>query len=164
LEHVLHHVDARDGNRLRELKGTAMSDNAHADNAGRKQRGRPFTPGVSGNPGGKPKGCRNRAGVLLEAISDADLAAVVTKLVTQAKAGDMTAIKILLDRLIPPPRARAVTLDLPSLADGNAKSRAAALAAVLDAMAAGQIDPSQAEMIAGLVETTARASENCGGF
>jgi hypothetical protein len=31
-------------------------------------------------------------------------------------------------------------------------------------MAAGQIDPSEAEVIAGLVETTAEAAGNCGGF
>jgi hypothetical protein len=130
---------------------------APADNAGKKQRGRPFVPGASGNPGGKPKGCRNRAGVLLDAINDADLAAIVTKLVTQAKSGDMTAIKILLDRLVPPPRACAITLNLPDLRDGTARSKAAALVAVLDAMAAGQIDPSEAAVIAGLIETTANA-------
>src|SRR5262249_8905264 len=130
----------------------------------RKQRGRPFTPGVSGNPGGKRPGCRNRAGILLDAINDDDLQAIVAKLVTQAKAGDMTAIKILLDRLVPPPRARAVTLDLPSLADGYGKSKAAALVAVLEAVSAGQIDPTEGEVIAGLVETTAKAAQNCGGF
>jgi len=131
--------------------------------AKQRKRGRPFAPGVSGNSRGKPKGCRNRAGVLLDAIKDDDLAAIVTTLVTQAKAGDMTAIKVLFDRLVPAPRARTVALKLPSLVDGSCRSKAAALAAVLDAMAAGQIDPSEAEVIAGLVETTAEAVGNCGG-
>ena len=139
-----------------------MSNTEPAENAGRKQRGRPFAPGASGNPAGKPKGCRNRAGVLLDAISDGDLAAIITMLVTQAKAGDMTATKILLDRLVPAPRARAVALKLPSLADGKHRSKAKALSAVLDAMARGDIDPSEAEVIAGLVETTAEAVGNCG--
>jgi hypothetical protein len=133
-----------------------------AENTGRNQprrgSGRPFRAGQSGNPAGKPKGCRNRAGILLDAINDDDLAAIVTTLVTQAKVGDMTAIKILLDRLVPAPRARAVELKLPSLADGSCRSKAAALAAVLNAMAAGQIDPAEAEVIAGLVETTAEAA------
>jgi Family of unknown function (DUF5681) len=133
-------------------------------NQRRRGSGRPFRPGQSGNPAGKPKGCRNRAGILLDAISDADLAAVVARLLAEAKAGDLTAIKILLDRLVPPPRARTVKLDLPSLAKGTARSKAAALAAVLDAMAAGEIDPSEAEVIAGLVEIASEAAGNCGGL
>ena len=31
-------------------------------------------------------------------------------------------------------------------------------------MAAGKIDPSEAEMIARLIETTSEAAQNCGGF
>jgi hypothetical protein len=119
---------------------------------------------VSGNPAGKPKGCRNRAGILLEAFNATDLAAVFTKLVTQAKAGNMTAIKILLDGLVPPTSARTVSLDLPSVAEGTARSKAAALAAVLNAMAAGRIDPAEAEVIARLVEATSEAVQNCGGW
>jgi hypothetical protein len=76
----------------------------------------------------------------------------------------LTAIKILLDRLVPPSRCRAVTLDLPALNAGTARSKASALGAVLDAMAAGQIDPIEAEAIARLVEATAAAAGNCGGF
>lgn len=141
-----------------------MAKSFDAGTKQQKPRGRPFAKGESGNPRGKPKGCRNRAGILLDAITDGDLAAIITTLITQAKAGDLAAIKILLDRLVPAPRARAVALKLPSLADGSGRSKAAALAAVVDAMAAGQIDPSEAEVIAGLVETTAEAMRNCGGL
>jgi hypothetical protein len=137
-----------------------------AENTGSKQgkRGRPFSPGVSGNPQGKPAGCRNRASRMLEAITDADLAAIVAKIVQKAKAGDVMAAKILLDRLIPVPRTRSVLVDMPSLADGRAQSRATALAAVLTAMSAGQIDPSEATIIADLVERTGQAIGNCGGI
>jgi hypothetical protein len=31
-----------------------------ADNTAKKQRGRPFEPGQSGNPAGRPKGSRNK--------------------------------------------------------------------------------------------------------
>ena len=88
-----------------------MMENARvtmpAENAAREQRphGKPFRKGTSGNPAGKPKGTRNKATVLLEAISDDDLSAIVKELVTKAKSGDLTAIKILLDRLIPPLRS-----------------------------------------------------------
>jgi Family of unknown function (DUF5681) len=33
-----------------------------ADNTAKKQRGRPFEPGRSGNPAGRPKGSRNKFG------------------------------------------------------------------------------------------------------
>jgi hypothetical protein len=33
-----------------------------ADNTAKKQRGRPFEPGRSGNPAGRPKGSRNKLG------------------------------------------------------------------------------------------------------
>lgn len=36
-----------------------MSD---AEDTGEKQRGRPFEPGQSGNPAGRPKGARNKLG------------------------------------------------------------------------------------------------------
>jgi hypothetical protein len=66
--------------------------------------------------------------------------------------------------LVPPQRVRAVTLQLPSIADGSCGSTAAALAAVLDAMAAGQVDPAEAAMIADLIERTGEALQNCGGM
>ncbi len=137
-----------------------------ADNTAREQRprGKPFSKGTSGNRAGRPRGIRNAATVLLEAITDADLKAILATIVEKAKAGDATAAKILLDRLMPVPRARTVVLDLPSLADGTARSKAACLAAVLDHLANGDIDPGEAAIIAGLVEKAGDAASNCGGF
>jgi hypothetical protein len=134
-----------------------------AENTAQEQRkrGRPFQKGMSGNPGGKPTGTRNKATLLLDGISDDDLKAIVDKLVAEAKSGDLIAIKILLDRLIPPPRCRAVALDLPPLNAGTARSKASALGAVLEAMAAGQIDTAEAEAIARLIQVTAEAAQNC---
>jgi hypothetical protein len=140
-----------------------MSDTAPA-NAGQKQgRGR-FRKGESGNPAGRKPGVRNRATVLLEAIADADIAAIMAKIVEKAKAGDATAAKILLDRLMPVPRQRAVTLALPPLKNGTGREKACALAAVLDAVAAGDIDPVEAGIIASLVEKVGDASHDCGGL
>ena len=39
-----------------------------ADNTAKKQRGRPFEPGQSGNPNGRPRGSRNRATLAAEAL------------------------------------------------------------------------------------------------
>jgi len=140
-----------------------MSDTTPA-NAGQKQQAGRFQKGKSGNPAGKRPGTRNRATLLLEAIKDADLAAIVAKIVEKAKGGDAVAAKLLLDRIAPVPRTRAIMLNLPSLADGSGRSKAVALAAVLDAVAVGAIAPDEASIIAGLVEKVGDASFNCGGL
>jgi len=41
-----------------------------ADKSGRKQRGRPFVKGQSGNPAGVPLGSRHKATKLLDAIGE----------------------------------------------------------------------------------------------
>jgi hypothetical protein len=73
--------------------------------AGRIQGGR-FVPGVSGNPAGKPPGARARATRLAEKLMAGDAEAVVNAVVTAAKGGDMTAARLVLDRIAPPCRGR----------------------------------------------------------
>ena len=58
----------------------------HADNTAPKQRGRPFELGKSGNPKGRPKGARNRATILAEALLDHEAEAITRKLVDKALA------------------------------------------------------------------------------
>ena len=51
-----------------------------ADNSAPEQprpRGRPYRPGESGNPFGKPRGVRNRASLLLDKMAEADAADVL---------------------------------------------------------------------------------------
>jgi hypothetical protein len=82
-----------------------------AQRTARKQRGRPFERGVSGNPGGRPKGVRNRASLMAEALTDRDAIAIARTVVAKAKRGDMVAARLVLDRLWPAARGRALNLD-----------------------------------------------------
>jgi hypothetical protein len=82
-----------------------------------KQRGRPFPPGVSGNIAGRPRGTRNRASVIAEALSDSDVTAIVRALVAKAKKGDVVAARVLLDRIWPIPKSSAVTFPALSATD-----------------------------------------------
>ena len=43
-----------------------------AEDTAKKQRGRPFEPGTSGNPNGRPKGSRNKTTVAIEALLDGE--------------------------------------------------------------------------------------------
>jgi len=66
-----------------------------------KQRGRPFERGVSGNPAGKPKGARHRATLAAEALLDGEAEALTRKAIELALEGNIFALKICLDRILP---------------------------------------------------------------
>lgn len=85
-----------------------------AERTGRKQRGRPFPKGRSGNPAGRPKGARNKATVLAEQLMADDAENVVRAVVKAAKRGDMAAARIVLDRIVPPRKGRPVKFTVPS--------------------------------------------------
>ena len=124
--------------------------------AGRIQDGR-FVPGVSGNPAGKPPGARARATRLAEKLMAGDAEAVVRAVIEAAKGGDMTAARLVLDRIAPPCRGRPVRLDLPPIV--GAADLVKALAAVADAMARGVISAEEAQAAAGVLDHQRKAVE-----
>jgi hypothetical protein len=139
-----------------------MNDTLAAGAAPKQRRGRPFEPGQSGNPRGKAPGTRNRASVLLDAIGAEDLTAIVEKVVAKAKDGDLTAAKMILDRLTPTPRARAVEFDLPAIGKDTwnvADQVIAALGKIAAAAADGTISPSEAVELVAVVDAQRKAVE-----
>jgi hypothetical protein len=50
----------------------------------KKARGRPFEPGQSGNPSGRPKGARNKATVVIEALLEDEAEALIRKVIELA--------------------------------------------------------------------------------
>lgn len=116
-----------------------------------------WKPGQSGNPAGRPKGARHAALQALDAIGTASADALVRKAVDLALAGDMQAMRILMDRVWPTAKGRTVVVDLPELrAPGDL---VAALAAVVEAVASGQATPDEGQALAAMVETQRRAIE-----
>lgn len=111
-----------------------------------------FQPGVSGNPHGRPK-CEN---VALRKSLEEGGAEVVTAILDAAKAGDMMAAKIVIDRLLPPLKAtaQAVHVSLPDGADPLAIARAVLLSA-----AAGTLPPDVAAQLVTAAGTLARVEE-----
>jgi hypothetical protein len=116
-----------------------------------------FAKGFSGNPAGKPTGCRNRASRLAEALLDGEVEALTRTAVERALDGNAAALRLCFDRLIAPRRARPVELDLPPIADPA--DAAVAMAAVTAAVAAGDMTPSEGAAAAKVVETYVRAIE-----
>jgi hypothetical protein len=120
-------------------------------------RGTPFSKGQTGNPAGRPKGSRNRATVALEAILDGDAEAILRKAVALAQEGDPVALRMCMDRLLPVRKDRPVLFDLPPI-DGPA-DLPRATGALLAAVAAGELTPSEAADIGKAVDAHVKALE-----
>jgi hypothetical protein len=117
----------------------------------------PFQKGHSGNPAGRPPGARCKATIIAETLLQGEAEALTRSAIERAMAGDMTALRMCLDRLAPPCRHRAVAFELPPLE--SAQDAAAALAAITAAVSAGELTPAEAADLFKLVDGFARLHE-----
>jgi len=130
-------------------------------------RGRPFEKGRSGNPGGRRRGSRNKATLAAAALLAGESEALTRKAVEMALAGDPTAMRLCMERVLPPCRERSVKFSLPPIEAArtgetcgpSAHDVSLAMNAVTAALARGEITPGEAERIAGVVDTFVRAIE-----
>lgn len=116
-----------------------------------------WKPGQSGNPAGKAPGSRNKATQMVLALMETGAEEITRAVVDAAKAGDLSAARLVLDRLAPPLRERPVALQLPDTA--NVAGVSAAQQAILAAVGAGELLPGEATALAGIVEARRRALE-----
>ena len=127
-------------------------------NTGEEQerRGR-FQPGRSGNPAGRPKGARNRTTIAVEDILDGEADAIARKAIELALDGDTVALRLCLERIAPARKERAVRFDLPPIE--TAADAVKASAALVEAVAAGELTTGQAAELGKLVESFVKAIE-----
>jgi hypothetical protein len=121
-----------------------------AENTAGMQRGKPFPKGKSGNPRGKPKGARHKTTLLAEKLMQDDAENIVNAVLTAARAGDMTAARIVLDRIAPARRDNPVAFALPKIK--RPADAVAASVAVLSAVADGRLTPGEALEVSKLIE------------
>ena len=129
-----------------------------ADSGAAKQRGRPFKKGESGNPAGRPKGLRNKATRAAEILLDGEAAGITRKAVQMAKAGDTTALRLCLERILPPRKDRPVEFDLPPIR--TVQDAAEAMATITNTVSAGELSPIEAREISGVIQTFVSTLEN----
>src|SRR4051812_23736869 len=116
-----------------------------------------FRKGQSGNPEGKPKGTRHRVTVAAEALMEGEAEAITRKAIELAKAGDGPALRLCMDRIYPPRKDRPVRFKLPSVE--KVEHAVLAHAALVAAVAGGELTPSEAGELARLVDNYTRAVE-----
>jgi hypothetical protein len=82
---------------------------------------------------------------------DGEGEALTRKAIELGLKGDITALRLCLNRLAPPRRDRHVFFELPKIE--NAKDAAGAITAMLEAVAAGDLTPSEASEVTKLLDT-----------
>lgn len=135
-----------------------MGDVLTGEEQGERARGR-FRPGRSGNPAGRPKGSRNKTSALCADLLSASAIPIFEKVIRMAKEGDVVALRLCVDRLLPvrAARDRAVELVLP--AAQSAADLVAAAAVVIERAAAGGITLSEAKEFMALLEVQRKVIE-----
>jgi hypothetical protein len=111
-------------------------------------RGRPFEKGN----GGRKLGSKNRTTLVAEALLRGEEVELVRKAIELAKGGDTQMLKFLLDRTLP--KERSIHVDLPVM--DRSFDAVDAMGAVIDAVGAGQIAPSEAAALASVIAAYAR--------
>lgn len=115
-----------------------------------------FKPGTSGNPSGRPVGSQNKA-TALRKLLDSNAEGLMTKLIEMANEGNVQAIRIVVERLLPPVRENKISLALPAVT--TVAGCCDAQATILAAVASGEIFPSEGDALSGLVENRRKALE-----
>jgi hypothetical protein len=119
----------------------------------RKARGRPFQ---AGNPG-RPPGSKNRVTEIVAQLAEGEAEQLIQKTLELAKAGDVTCLRILLDRLWPPRKGQIVQFDAPPIK--TSQDVLTAIVAIWDAIRVGRITPEEANALSSFIDRSLQATE-----
>jgi hypothetical protein len=116
-----------------------------------------FKSGQSGNPGGRPKGSLNKATLASQALLDGEAEALTRKVVELAKDGNSLALRLCLERILPPRKDRPITFTIPQLE--GAQDLPQALKAILEAVAQGEITPGEGHTLTAMLDAYRKGLE-----
>lgn len=111
---------------------------------------------AKGNPG-RPTGSRHKYVVAIQGLLDGEAEALGRKAIDLALAGDVTALRLCIERIAPAKKDSPVEFPLPTVT--SAADAAKAAGEVLRAVSEGVLTPSEAATIVGLVERYTRILE-----
>jgi thioredoxin-like negative regulator of GroEL len=106
---------------------------------------------------GRAAGSRNKATLAIEKLLEGEAEGITRKAIDMALEGNVQAMKLVMDRIAPPPKTRKIELSLPETVDAVGVSEAQST--VLRAVAAGDITPDEGATLSGMLEARRRAVE-----
>jgi F0F1-type ATP synthase gamma subunit len=110
----------------------------------------PFQKGQSGNPAGRPRGIVNRATALAQNLLSERVEGIARKVIELAEQGDMAAIRVCMERLVPPIKHQPVAVELPPIE--KPADSVEAMASIAAAVAAGDLTAAEAAELAKVVD------------
>ena len=116
-----------------------------------------FKSGQSGNPGGRPKGSLNKATLASQALLEGEAEALTRKVVELAKEGHPAALRLCLERLLPPRKDRPISFTLPKIK--AAEDLPKVLGAILEAVAQGEITPGEGQTLTVMLDAYRKGLE-----
>jgi hypothetical protein len=111
----------------------------------------------SANPAGKPRGSRHKATLAAEMLLDGETGSLTRKAIEMALAGDATAMRLCLERIIPPRKERPAKFQLPPLK--TPADLIAASAAIVEGVASGELTAGEAADMSRLIANVGAAIE-----
>jgi len=118
----------------------------------------PFKPGTSGNPEGRPQGRPDRR-TQLKKLLEPHAEGLISKAVELALEGDIQALKICLDRLIPKVSNEAIQLDITNNHVNQAEFLLAFGNKLIDSVSLGEISPEQGKVLSSMLESQRKLTE-----
>jgi hypothetical protein len=121
-----------------------------------KKQGK-FSRGRSGNPLGRPRGIRNKATIAAETLFEGEIEGICRKAIEEAKRGNIQAIKLVLDRILPPKKEASIFIDLPTMKTSS--DILEAIHRVAQAVSRGELSPTEGDCLTRIIERQAKVIE-----
>jgi hypothetical protein len=119
----------------------------------RKIRGRPFKPGNLG----RPPGSKNKITQMVEQLAEGQAEQLVQKVLELAQAGDVSCLRMMLDRLWPLRKGQPVNVVMPPI---NASQDVfPAIASIWTAIREGRLTPDEASALSIVIDRSIQAIE-----
>jgi hypothetical protein len=116
-----------------------------------------FKPGSTANRKGRPRGSKHKATLAAQALLDGEAEGLTRKAIDLALDGDSVALRLCLERLVPPRKDGPINIKLPAMKTAGDAVKVSS--AIIQAVAKGDLTPSEGEALARLVETHRRTLE-----
>jgi len=116
-----------------------------------------FQPGQSGNPAGRPPGSLNKKTLAAQAAFEEKAQEIVDNVIERARNGDLSAERLVMERMVPTGRNRRFAIALPVIK--TADDAEAALAIVMDELAAGKLAVHEVSSLLLAIDRALRVAE-----